>query len=1751
MSMANYFSKMRAIQDELAAIGKVIENDEMVSYILAGLDFDYNPVVSSVLGRPEYVSLSSLYSELLAYDLRIEMYQGDGRYQSSANFTGRGRSGGRARGGYRGRGRGGRGSQGCGAPRQSGARNPRPTCQICEKEGHKASRCWYRYEDDEDQQNNKTTGVATTDFGYDTNWYADNGATDHVTSELEELTVRDRYAGQEKIHAANGKVERKFNRKIVAVQSDWGGEYEKLNSFQQIGIVHRILCPHAHQQNGAAERKHRHIVEVGLALLANASMPLIYWDQAFLTATYLSNLLPSKVINYETPVSRLLHENPDYSSLRIFGCACWPNLRPYNHRKLSFQSTKCVFLGYSSMHKGFKCLDISTGCIYVSRDVVFDENIFPFLICILMPVLNFTKKLFFCPVIFLRSILSLPHSLTLLARHRPLAPAIVSRPRSSPQARAQDGRHRCCLSSPPRGTTSLRSPRSRQGPSRHGAPTAQSCVPSATVELPSLARRVAAPAPAARPPRGPAAPPVAVACLLHAGRLHRPSSAPPRVRIRAGRAPRRLSSLRRRSSTRRWRRSSRRQRRRHPPRGGGSPPGGGAPPCGGGDGAPPRGYPAPSPWRPGPCHGLTPVAGHPTPDLCFERCHIQVAVELDNKIMFPQHQESQVSPPMSLSWSSIAPPPGHIQIKLRGSDGLIDRHKARLVAKGFKQRYGIDYEDTFSPVVKIATVRLVLSIAVSKGWTLRQLDVQNAFLHGVLEEQHDKDKLLLSQEKYALEILARVGMTNCKPASTPLSTSEKLSKYEGKPLSTEDICQFLHEPLTTHWAAVKRILRFVKFTAGLSLTIQRTSLSLLSAYSDADWAGSVDDRKSTGGFAIFFGPNLISWSARKQATVSRSSTEAEYKSMANATAELVVWLESLLVELGIKLEEAPRLWCDNLGPGSSSVGYGAASELGPLLVNGNGTGLEFNKFSWNKGRLAVLIFSLISSEANLLFLESPVGVGFSYTNTISDTENIDDRFVGIDLDLMTEDTYTFLVNSFNRFPQYKSNAFYIAGESYAGHYVYERNKHLEANQRVNLKGFIVGNAVTNDYYDEKGLVEFAWSHSVISDQIYEHVKNVCDFRTILFTGECAHAMNLVYTQYMAVDIFNIYAPKCNTNESALPSHSRSTVEMTVLVKLRRLRMYSGYDPCYSTHIEDYMNRMDVQKSLHANVSGWINDRGWTICRWHICMVSLWCISQTWMVGFRLLDPVRGASTRPSCQVTLATMVPKRSGCWTHLSCRLTICSHECFVLNSSEVESFAKLSPMASSTAAMHPLLFTILVVLSLLPLPAMAVRDMQEGNRVGFLPGQPRSPAVSQFSGYVTVDEHNGRALFYWFFEAQTLPAEKPLLLWLNGGPGCSSVGYGAASELGPLLVNSNGTGLEFNKFAWNKEANLLFLESPVGVGFSYTNTTSDLDNIDDRFVAKDTYTFLVNWFNRFPQYKSHDFYISGESYAGHYVPQLAEVVYEHNKHLQANKQINLKGFIVGNAETDDYYDYTGIVEFAWSHSVISDQFYEQVKNVCDFRISPTTKECSHVMNLLYNIYDEIDIYNVYAPKCNTDRSAVSFSFDSTVEKKTKGKSKRLRVYSGYDPCYSNYIKAYLNRMDVQKSLHANTSGWIKDRRWSLCSYPIFDNYDMEVFSVLPIYSKLVKAGLRIWVYSGDVDGRVPVIGSRYWVDALGLPIKSQWQPWYLKDQVAGRYVEYEGLTMATVRGAGHTVPQDKPAEALVLINSFLSDRQLPTKDN
>ncbi|KAF0927519.1 hypothetical protein E2562_034010 [Oryza meyeriana var. granulata] len=442
------------------------------------------------------------------------------------------------------------------------------------------------------------------------------------------------------------------------------------------------------------------------------------------------------------------------------------------------------------------------------------------------------------------------------------------------------------------------------------------------------------------------------------------------------------------------------------------------------------------------------------------------------------------------------------------------------------------------------------------------------------------------------------------------------------------------------------------------------------------------------------------------------------------------------------------------------------------------------------------------------------------------------------------------------------------------------------------------------------------------------------------------------------------------------------------------------------------------------------------------------------------------------------------------------------------------------AAASMLSLLLLILLCLSYYSCSTMGDggggSSEQEADRVARLPGQPASPAVSQFAGYVGVNERHGRALFYWFFEAQATPSEKkPLLLWLNGGPGCSSIGYGAASELGPLRVVRQGAALEFNQYGWNK--------------------------------AEDTYSFLVNWFKRFPQYKYNEFYISGESYAGHYVPQLADLVYERNKDKKASTYINLKGFIVGNPLTNDYYDSKGLAEYAWSHAVVSDQVYDHIKKTCNFNDSNWTDDCNTAMNIIFSQYHEIDIYNIYAPKCllnNTSASSADSAFLANDQEQFR---RRIRMFSGYDPCYSSYAEDYFNKHDVQEAFHANANGLLAGK-WQVCSDQILNSYNFSVLSILPIYSKLIKAGLRVWLYSGDADGRVPVIGSRYCVEALGLPIKTDWQSWYLDKQVAGRFVEYHGMTMVTVRGAGHLVPLNKPAQGLMLINAFLHGEQFPT---
>ncbi|WVZ03919.1 hypothetical protein V8G54_024725 [Vigna mungo] len=395
-------------------------------------------------------------------------------------------------------------------------------------------------------------------------------------------------------------------------------------------------------------------------------------------------------------------------------------------------------------------------------------------------------------------------------------------------------------------------------------------------------------------------------------------------------------------------------------------------------------------------------------------------------------------------------------------------------------------------------------------------------------------------------------------------------------------------------------------------------------------------------------------------------------------------------------------------------------------------------------------------------------------------------------------------------------------------------------------------------------------------------------------------------------------------------------------------------------------------------------------------------------------------------------------------------------------------------------------------------------------LPGQP-PVNFNHYAGHVKLRPEEEKALFYWFFEAQEASSSKPLVLWLNGGPGCSSVAFGAAQEIGPFLVDQDQR-IKFNKFSWNRVANIIFLESPISVGFSYTNNSDDLSKLGDRMVALDNYNFLIGWFERFPRFKSHEFYIIGESYGGHYAPQLAEIIHERNKN---GPYINLKGFMMGNAVINNPTDLKGVFDFALYHAIISKEVHHGIRENCDFRTIDMTRECTLNLAKLLNAYSDIDIFNIYSPVCLLDFETQVSSTPNVVHYAVSESDIENMIPSvAYDPCKVTQVQKYFNKKDVQKAIHA----WFpKMLDYTLCS--------------------------------GENDGRVPFLSTRYGLQELQLNVTKEWRAWFEGREVGGWVEEYVGgLNFATIRGAGHQAPIFKPREALSLFSHFLSAQPLPS---
>ncbi|TVU09867.1 hypothetical protein EJB05_43364, partial [Eragrostis curvula] len=387
----------------------------------------------------------------------------------------------------------------------------------------------------------------------------------------------------------------------------------------------------------------------------------------------------------------------------------------------------------------------------------------------------------------------------------------------------------------------------------------------------------------------------------------------------------------------------------------------------------------------------------------------------------------------------------------------------------------------------------------------------------------------------------------------------------------------------------------------------------------------------------------------------------------------------------------------------------------------------------------------------------------------------------------------------------------------------------------------------------------------------------------------------------------------------------------------------------------------------------------------------------------------------------------------------------------------------------------------------------LKAADKIDALPGQP-DVDFDQYGGYITVDETNGRALFYYFVESPVDAATKPLLLWLNG---VSKIMYETLMNHAKLVV-----------------ANVIFLESPAGVGFSYSNTTSDYDHSGDQRTADDSYLFLVNWLERFPEYKGRPFYISGESFAGHYVPELAATILLQNSY-KPKTIINLQGILVGNPLLDWIRNSKGRVDYFWSHGIISDEVFANITRYCNFDGSDGA-----LCEGAWDSWDggQIDGYNIYAPIC-IDASNGSYYPSGYLP--------------GYDPCSDYYTHAYLNDPAVQNAFHARMT------KWSGCAGLRWNDAPI---SMVPTIKWLIAKKLPVWIFSGDFDSVCPLPATRYSIHDLNLHVTTPWRPWTVNMEVGGYVQQYRGgFTFASVRAAGHLVPSFQPERALVLLDSFL----------
>ncbi|KAK9740026.1 hypothetical protein RND81_03G005300 [Saponaria officinalis] len=502
----------------------------------------------------------------------------------------------------------------------------------------------------------------------------------------------------------------------------------------------------------------------------------------------------------------------------------------------------------------------------------------------------------------------------------------------------------------------------------------------------------------------------------------------------------------------------------------------------------------------------------------------------------------------------------------------------------------------------------------------------------------------------------------------------------------------------------------------------------------------------------------------------------------------------------------------------------------------------------------------------------------------------------------------------------------------------------------------------------------------------------------------------------------------------------------------------------------------------------------------------------------------------------------------------------------------------------------------------------------VNSLPGYDGHLPFTLETGYVGVGEKEEVQLFYYFIESERDVQNDPLMLWLTGGPGCSAFS-GLVFEIGPVTFDTSDTNsgldvpkLKLNPYSWTKQfsssrklqketidlyrivqraneplreylqrfnqekisiqdcdvgttiqayrqglvATIIFLDSPVGTGFSYA-TTYDAYYSDDDLQSAHIYDFLRKWLVDHPKFRRNTFYVAGDSYSGLIVPMVVLEILNGNE-LEHQPKINLKGYVLGNPTTTDYSEIMNSqIKYFHRVSLLSDELYQLAEVSCNgdyFNADESNTKCLLAHRAISEATSSLDKAHVLEHNCVYVSPKPTKKFqsrenqmkdDNNINSHYLGDQKLQYLFCRNQDFLLSYTWADDSR--VREALNIR-EGSID--RWVRCNGSI--SYKGYLHNAFEYHQNFTKKYLQALIYSGDQDSLVSYVGTLEWINQLQITITEDWRPWFVDGQIAGYVTEFGSfpyqyhLVYATIKGAGHTAPEYKPRESLAMIDRWFS---------